>query len=102
LSKIPQRTLKNANDRIIGEGDNVKGAIRRMLIAYQKKPKDAFDQWKKYLEMVRNKQLLDTIKVKQLNEHLHKIPKRTLRNGFNKVIGEGDNVKARIPDPAAA
>jgi hypothetical protein len=34
LSKIPQRTLKNANDKIIGEGDNVKGAIRRMLIAY--------------------------------------------------------------------
>jgi hypothetical protein len=67
LHKIPQRTLRNGFNKVIGEGDNVKGAIRRMLIAYQKKPKDAFDQWKRYLEMVKNKQLLDTIKVKQLN-----------------------------------
>jgi hypothetical protein len=34
LSKIPQRTLKDANDRILGGGDKLKGAIRRMLIAY--------------------------------------------------------------------
>jgi|EP00360_Condylostoma_magnum_P000960 hypothetical protein len=38
--------MKDANDRIVGEGDKLKGALRRILIAYQKKPKDAFDLWK--------------------------------------------------------
>jgi hypothetical protein len=40
------RTIKDANDRIIGGGDKLKGALRRLILAYQKKPKDAFDQWK--------------------------------------------------------
>jgi hypothetical protein len=67
-----------------------------LILAYQKKPRDAFTLWKQWLNDVKQKKLLDTIKVKQLNEHLHKIPQRTLRNGFNKVIGEGDNVKGAI------
>lgn len=32
LEKIPRRTLKDATDRILGEGDKVNGAIRRMLL----------------------------------------------------------------------
>jgi hypothetical protein len=74
LHKIPQRTLRNGFNKVIGEGDNVKGAIRRMLIAYQKKPRDAFNLWKQWLNDVKQKKLLDTIKVKQLRECLSKIP----------------------------
>jgi hypothetical protein len=46
LKQIPSRNLKDAYDRIIGGGDKLKGAIRRLILAYQKKPKDAFDLWK--------------------------------------------------------
>ena len=53
LHKIPQRTLKDACDRIIGGGDKLKGALRRMIIAYQKKPKDAFSLWRNWLNDVK-------------------------------------------------
>jgi hypothetical protein len=96
LSKIPQRTLKDANDRIIGEGDKLKGALRRLILAYQKKPKNAFDQWKNYLEMIRNKQLIDQNRAQKLGALLNRIPQRTMNDAMNRIIGGGDKLKGAM------
>jgi hypothetical protein len=54
LNNIPRRTLKDAHDRIIGDGNKAAGAIRRMVNMYRQKPRDAFNLWKKYVNDVKN------------------------------------------------
>ena len=96
LHKIPQRTLKDACDRIIGGGDKLKGALRRIVLAYQKKPKDAFDLWKKWLDLVKNKQVVDRLTAQRLLTSLNSIPQRTLKDACDRIIGEGDKLKGAL------
>ena len=43
LFKIPKSTLRGVCERLLGEGNLVKGAIRRIQLSIQKKPKAAFE-----------------------------------------------------------
>mmetsp|Transcript_26269 Transcript_26269/g.4529 ORF Transcript_26269/g.4529 Transcript_26269/m.4529 type:complete len:169 (+) Transcript_26269:388-894(+) len=42
LSSVPRRVLRDAYDRTLNNGDNVKAAIRRIAIGIQNMPRDAF------------------------------------------------------------
>ena len=41
ILNIPRRTMKDAHERIIGDGSKVTGVIKRMLHAAARRPKDA-------------------------------------------------------------
>jgi hypothetical protein len=49
LEKIPIRTMKDAYERVIGDGSKLAGVIRRLTIEAQRKPRDALQRWKQYL-----------------------------------------------------
>ncbi|CAG9311042.1 unnamed protein product [Blepharisma stoltei] len=93
LEKLPQRTLRDAHNRIVGEGNKVAGALRRLEINLKKKPKQAFDKWKDYLRAVKEKKLMDNVRVQQLRAAMKNIPRRTLKDAAERVKGEGDKVK---------
>ena len=70
LNKVPIRTLRDTTQRILGEGDQVKGAIRKVFITLQKKPKTAFEKWKKYLEGLKHKDFFDNLRSSKLQKVL--------------------------------
>ena len=96
LSKIHLRTLKDCQERIVGEGSKVKGALRRILLAGQKKPKCAFENWKKFVASCKNNSILDLVKSQKLLNAMTKIALRTLRDANIRIIGDGDTVKGAI------
>ena len=96
LSKVPRRTLKDATQRILGDGNKVKGVIVGMFNQVRRKPKDAIQKWVNYAKEIDKKGFLDMIKSQKLKSALAGIPKRTLRDGFQRIIGNGDKVKAAI------
>jgi len=51
--------LKDGYDRIIGDGNKLAGVIKRILGIYARKPRDAFNKWKDWLNNIKNKGLLD-------------------------------------------
>lgn len=61
LANVPRRRVKDAYDRIIGDGNKLAGVVRRLLLQAQKKPKEAFDKWAKYVDDVNKKKLLDQV-----------------------------------------
>lgn len=49
LDRIPQRVVKDAYERINGDGSKLAGAIRRVVQAAARRPRDALARWKNYL-----------------------------------------------------
>ena len=96
FEKLARRTLKNTANRIIGDGDIVKATLKGIIKKMIDLPKDALKKWRKYLEMVKNKQMFDGLRSQKLKISLSDIPKRTLRNLFERVLGDGSLVKGAL------
>jgi hypothetical protein len=48
LLRIPRRTVKDCYERIIGDGNKLADALRRLEHELQKKNRDAFNMWKTF------------------------------------------------------
>ena len=96
LRKIPSRTLRNVCERLLGEGSLVKGAIKRIEFAIQKKPKIAFDLWKKFVKDCELKKVYDNARSKELKLCMSRITKRTEKEGFSRMINNNDRLKGLI------
>ena len=96
LDKVPKRTLRDATQRIIGEGDKVKGAIKKVYSTLLRKPKVAFDKWKKYLERLKHKDFFDGLRSAKLLNVLTRIPLRTTRDTTQRILGGGDIIKGAL------
>jgi hypothetical protein len=96
LERIPVRTLKDGFERIVGDGDKLKGVIKRMLKQYERRKYDAFRKWKQWLVDSRSLGLLNAIKARELNYKLESIPSRTLKDGFERIVGDGNKLKGVI------
>ena len=69
LEKIPRRTMKEAHERIRGlifASAGVIKTIKRMDGILKRKPKEAFDRWRKYVHAVNNNEVLDGIRTQKL------------------------------------
>lgn len=77
--------LYTAHQKIYGHGNRVKGAIKGLVVAFNKKTKLAFTKWNKYMQLVNSKHLLDNAKSSKLNLKLNKIGKRTIRDAYLKI-----------------
>ncbi|OMJ89188.1 hypothetical protein SteCoe_8740 [Stentor coeruleus] len=96
LSKIHLRTMKDVHERIVGEGDKVKGALRRIAMAGQKMPKIAFEIWRKYIVAVKSKSVYDLVRSHKLLISFSRLTNRTLKDANNRILGEGDKIKGAI------
>jgi hypothetical protein len=96
LSRLHLRTVKDSHERIVGEGSKVNGALRRIVLAGQKKPKLAFEQWKKFVATVKNRTVLDLVRSHKLLNSLSRIANRTLRDSNIRIVGEGDKVRGAL------
>ena len=96
LSKIPRRTMRDAVQRIVGEGSKVKGAIKQIYNTLQRKPKFAFDRWKVYIVAINKKQLFDGLRSQKLKSTLNDIIKRTMKHSSQRILGGGNIIKGAL------
>jgi hypothetical protein len=78
--------MNDAMNRIIGGGDKLKGAMRRIMLKVQNDSNNAFYRWKDWLNQVKNKQLFDNLRTQKLRNHLAKIPVPTMRKAFDDIV----------------
>ena len=96
LNNLTKRILRDATQRMTGEGDKVKGAIKKVYSTLLRKPKTAFDKWKKYLEGLKHKDFFDNLRSAKLSKSLAKIPLRTIKDANQRIIGGGDKIKGAL------
>ena len=93
LGRIPVRLLKGASDRILGDGSRVKGALRGLLKKLMEKPKISLQKWRLYVEAVKQGKVLDAVRAQKLSASLSHVPARVLRDGYERLLGDGSKVK---------
>ncbi|OMJ79726.1 hypothetical protein SteCoe_20206 [Stentor coeruleus] len=85
LRKVPDRTLRSAVDRVIGNGTRAIGAIRRMMAHIKSRCNNAFHIWKDFLSMKKERDMKRAIKLKSLTDL---IMQRTSRIMIDSIIGD--------------
>lgn len=96
LNRLPKRTLKSSLQRVVGDGNRVKGVFYRIFDKIKKKPLEALRKWVNYADNINKKKLLDSFRSEKLKSTTKEILRRSLRNAFQRVLGDGDKVKAVI------
>ena len=96
LNNIPIRIIKDATQRIIGEGDKILGMLKNLEAKCRKIPLTALRKWKEFVNDVNNKRIFDNSRAKQLSTFLSFIPKRTFRDGHDRIIGQGDKFRGAL------
>ena len=92
MTKVPNRTLKDSQQRIQGQGLKILGAIRDLDHRLRQIPRDAIQKWKKYIEDIKRGALLDNIKAQKLKDIMGMIPNRVIKNTVKRIIGQGSIV----------
>ena len=93
LSVIPQRVLRDADQRIIGNGDKIKGAIKELEVKIKQIPREALAIWKKYIQKIKEGEILDNLKAQKLQFTLSQIPIRVLKDSTQRIFGNGNKIK---------
>ncbi|OMJ89287.1 hypothetical protein SteCoe_8584 [Stentor coeruleus] len=81
------RKVRDTFKRIIGNGNAIKGAIQSVMAKIIKRPKGALKAWSKYVLDSKEKVLLTNCKSEKLRNALGRIPRRVLRNCFQRIVG---------------
>ena len=69
LERIPRKTMKEASERLKGiifASATVYSTIKRLDGLLKRKPKQAFDNLRKYVQAVNNKEVLDGVNSREL------------------------------------
>ena len=96
LNQIPLRTMRDASQRIIGNGDKIKGALRELEAKIKQIPRDALSIWKNYNLKVKEGMILDNLKAQNLSMTLSQIPMRVLKDSTQRILGNGDKIKGAL------
>ena len=96
MKNLTIRTLRDCSQRIIGEGNKIKGAIKECFQRLNRLPKLYIEKWKKYIQLVACKSFLDSLKTEKLKNLLQNIVKLKLRGYYQRIIGEGSRVKGAL------
>ena len=80
LSRVPVRVMWDDTQRILGNGNKVKGAIKKIYSAMQKMPKLALEKWRKYVIACKNKDFFDNLRSARLLNCLSRIPTRRTKD----------------------
>ena len=74
----------------------VRATIKRMDGILKRKPKEAFDRWRKYVHAVNNNEILDEIRTQKLLKALSRVPVKVMRDATQRILGDGNKVKGAI------
>ena len=92
LSVVSKRVIKDANQRVIGNGNLIKGTLKNLENRLKTIPREAFNTWKQFAAECSKGEMLDNIRAQKLEKTLKTIPLRSSRDAVQRVIGQGDKV----------
>ena len=96
MEHVTRRTLKEARKRVLGKvfgAPKVKEALKKFGQVLRGRPKVVYVIWTRYVATVSDRTFLDRICTQKLKIALANIPRRTTRNPFQRIFGEGDKVR---------
>ena len=96
LEKLSRKSLKDACQRIIGEGDKAKGALKRIIQKFQKRSKIPFARWRQHIADLSKQNLLHKIKGQKLKEYLLRLTKKPFAFLFKCLNTDKNKVKGAI------
>ena len=96
MSKIPLRNLREAQNNIVLYKNKVGGALKDLDQLVKKMQRNAFSNWDRYVQSVKQGQLLDNIRANKLEKKLKNIPLRTSKDTVNRIVGEGDKIAGAL------
>ena len=85
--------MRDATQRIAGEGDKVNGAVKKIFTTPQKVPKREIEKCKKYVSACSNKDFFDNLRSSKLLNCLNRIPIRRARGASQRILGGGSVIK---------
>ena len=88
--------MKDAENRIVGQGNVIVGKLKELENKLKQIPRDAVQRWKKFVDAVRNGEMLDSLKAEKLKSILNVIPKRVLKDAEDRIVGQGNKIKGRL------
>ena len=59
----------------------------------KRKPKEAFDRWRKNVDAVNNNEILDGFRTQKLLKALSRVPVRVMSDATQRILGDGNKVK---------
>ena len=88
LRDAVRRTMKDGYTRIVGSGNKVRGVVKSILASIKKRPRNALKKWAKFAEDCDRKVLMDSVRSQKMNGTLNRIPRRTIKNALQRIIGD--------------
>ena len=61
----------------------------------KKKPKEAFDRWRKYVHAVNNNEILDGIRTQKVLVCLNRFKVKTMSDATQRIFGDGNKAKVQ-------
>lgn len=92
LGRVPIRSLRSVFHMIVENGNCVKGAIRTITRRVAQKPKFFLAKWEKVVVNISQGLIFDACRTAKLKFALSKLPIRTVRNCFQRVLGGGNRI----------
>ena len=96
MKNLLYRRASDTVKRIIGEGNKIKGIFKSFNTILVKKKKVTMQKWTKFVHQTKNKEILDSANSARLKNSLNKIVRRTLKDGYSRIIGNGNKVKGAV------
>ena len=96
LGKASRKRLRDYVQRILGEGDKVKGAIKTVVSAIKTKTKEAFNSWQKQVSNLSRQSIVKNLLVQKFSKSLSQVCLRTMRDAVKRMVEEEDKVKLAI------
>lgn len=92
MAQIPRRSMKDAVNRVIGQGNIVKGILKDLEARTKNLPRSAIKIWKNYVERIKTGALIDNVRAHAIKSNLQQIQTRTARDGLKRIVGQGNIV----------
>jgi uncharacterized protein YjbJ (UPF0337 family) len=96
LGKASRKKLRDYIQRILGEGDKVKGAIKTVVSAMKTKTKEAFNSWEKYSNHLSKQTMFKHLQLQKFGKISYRLTLRTMRDTVKRLLEEEDKVKLAI------
>lgn len=96
LENIHKRTVRKSFDRVLGQGNQVRGYLRRMIFQIQKRQNSGFLAWKNLAAEQKLTNMWKKFRASTFKSIANKISDKQLKTSFERIIGNGKRVLGHL------
>ena len=96
LENIHKATTRKTLDRVLGQGNQVRGYLRRMVFQIQKQQNSSFLAWKNLASEQRLAKIWKKFRASTLRSIAGRVSDKQLKTSFERIIGNGKRVLGHL------